>query len=1168
MNQQHLHRGLFLITMLLAFAISALAQTAQVTGRITDQAGAIVPDTKITLTNVGNGFKRETIANSEGYFTVPLLQPGTYQIAVQKSGFKPLVQTGVTLQVEQVLRLDYTLEAGAVTETVSIAAATAASLETETSSLGKVVDQQRIQNLPLLGRNPYSLVALVPGARPSAGLNDLPVDQISQSYVSINGARANQNEYLLDGAPNTAAAQNQPVVFVNPDAVQEFKVETNNFSAQYGRAAGGVFNIVTRSGTNEFHGTVYDYLRNDALNANTFFGNRAGQKKPPFRFNQFGATIGGPIDFPEKVFGPMKYEGKNRSFFFGSYEGVRFSQGGTYIGSVPTLLQRAGDFSQTRNAAGNVIPIYDPATTRPNPATPGQFLRDQFPGNVIPRNRFNPVFAKMLEFIPLPNTAGNANTAAGNFVTTAANRISKDTFSVRLDHQLDERQRLSGRFNYDDTPISRPDYYKNIASPTFGSQVFKRRNFGLDYNITFTPTLVGSFLFSFTRLENNRRPFSNGFDITSLGFPAALKPQLIPESFPTITVAGMGGSFSITNSGTANLLGGNDLISFGDNTASWVGSLTKTLNRHTLKFGGETRLLRPNYWQFADTAINFSFAQNFTQGPNPTAAAAASTGLGYASFMLGIGAGTYSRAASLAMQVKYYGAYLQDDWKLTDKLTLNLGLRYEYESPRTERYNQLTNFDPAATPPLTAAGLSLKGALSFVGANGNSREQWNPDRNNFAPRIGFAWNVLPKTVVRGGGGIFYAAMTGVGGASGAFGVSGFEAATTLVTSLNGVTPLNFLDNPYPTGINQATGSSLGAATLLGQNIRFVDRNLRQSYSAQWNLNVQRELPGGLLFELGYAGNRGLKLQQDLELNQLPDSALALGDGLRATVPNPFAGQISTGTLAAATVTRAQLLRPYPHFLSVVSVNAAFASSNYHAAVASLQRRFSKGLTVNGAYTFSKLIDLALGQFAGESVSNAGFQNNNNLRADRSLSALDAPHRLVINGLYSLPFGAGRKFNPKGIGGLIVNGWEASAIYTYQSGGPLAFSSATNTTFAQGGGQRPNLIGNPVLADGDRTLTRWFNTAAFAAPAAYTFGTAPRSLGSVRSDGISGIDFSVVKNTKLYENVALQFRAEFFNLTNTVRFAPPNTSFGSAAFGQVSAQSNQPRVVQFALKLIY
>jgi outer membrane receptor protein involved in Fe transport len=1167
MKNPNLIRSLFLALLASISVTTAFSQTAQVTGRISDQAGAVVPNAQITVTNVNTELSRQAVSNSEGYFTIPLLPPGEYRVAVKRDGFKPLVQSSVTLQVEQVLRLDYTMEAGALNETVNVTAS-AALLETETSSLGKVVDQQRIQNLPLLGRNPYSLVALVPGARPSAGLNDLPVDQISQSFVSINGARANQNEYLLDGAPNTAAAQNQPVVFVNPDAVQEFKVETNSYSAQNGRAGGGIFNIVTRSGTNEFHGTVYDYLRNDALNANTFFGNRAGQSKPPFRFNQFGATIGGPIDFPEKVFGPLEYAGKNRSFFFGSYEGVRFSQGGTYIGSVPTLLQRNGDFSQTRNAAGAVIPIYDPATTRPNPSNPAQFIRDQFPGNVIPRNRWNPVALKMLEFIPLPNAAGNTNTAAGNFVTAAANRISKDTFSVRLDHQLAEKHRLSGRFNFDNTPIARPNFYNNIASPTFGRQVFKRRNFGLDYTATFSPTTVGNFLFSFTRLENNRAPFSSGFDITSLGLPAALKPDLIPESFPSITVAGLGGSFSITNSGTTNLLGGNDLIRFGDNTASWVGSITKTLMRHTLKFGGETRLLRPNYRQFADIAINFTFAQTFTQGPNPTAAAAASTGVGFAAFVLGIAGGNYGRVAALAMQVKYYGGYVQDDWKVTDKLTLNLGLRYEYESPRTDRFNQLTNFDYNATPPLTAPGLNLRGALTFVGVNGNPREQWNSDRNNFAPRIGFAWNVRPKTVVRGGAGIFYTPLTGVGGASGAFGVSGFEAATTLVTSLNGVTPINFLDNPYPTGINLPTGSSLGPATLLGQNIRFTDRDLRQSYSIQWNLNVQRELPGQLLLELGYAGNRGLKLQQDLELNQLPDAALPLGDGLRVQVDNPFFGQIATGTLASRTVARVQLLRPYPHYQSVISANAPFASSTYHAGQVSLQRRFSRGLTVNGSYTFSKLIDLATGQFAGELLSNAGFQNFNNLRADRSLSALDAPHRLVINGLYSLPFGAGRKFNPKGFGGALLNGWEVSAIYTFQSGGPLAFSSATNTNFSQGGGQRPDLIGDPKLADGERSLTRWFNTAAFASPAAYAFGTAPRSLGTVRSDGISGVDFSIVKNTKLYEAVALQFRAEFFNLTNTVRFAPPNTSFGSAAFGQVSAQSNQPRVVQFALKLIY
>ena len=1156
-----------LAALILAGSLMANAQTAQLTGRITDPSGAVVPGVKIVVTNVDNSSRRETVSNDEGYYTVPLLQPGNYQVTVQKAGFKPINQSGLTLEVQQVARLDFALDIGTTSEEVKITSA-APLLESETSSLGKVIDEQRIRNLPLLGRNPYSLVALVPGARPSAGLNDLPVDQISTAFVSINGARGNQNEYLLDGAPNAAAAQNQPVIFANPDTVQEFKVETNSYSAQYGRAGGGIFNIVTKSGTNEVHGAIYDYLRNDALNANNFFSNRAGIGKSPFRFNQFGATVGGPVVFPGKIFGPAGYDGRQRSFFFGSYEGVRFSQGGTYVGTVPTLLQRAGNFSQTRDAQSRPIQIFDPATTRRNPANQAQFIRDPFQGSVIPRERWNPVAVELLKFIPLPNAAGNPVTGAGNYVTSAVNLIRKDTFSVRLDHQLTPAQRLSGRYNFDNTPLNRPNVYGNIASPTFGPQVFKRRNLGLDYTVTLSPVMVGNFLFSFTRLENHRLPLSFGFDITQLGFPVALKSQLVPESFPSIIVTGMGGSSSLTNTGTGSLLGGNDLIAFGDNTASWVGSVTRTFSRHTLKFGGEARLLRPNYRQFGDQAIQFSFNQAFTQGPNP-AVASPTSGVGFASLLLGVAGGSYSRAAALAMQHVYWGSFVQDDWKLTDKLTLNLGWRYEYESPRTERFNQLTNFDPQLTPPLQAPGLNLKGALAFVGVNGRPRGQWNPDRNNLAPRVGLAYQLTPKTVVRAGFGIFYAALTGVGGASGAFGVSGFEASTSVVTSLDGVTPVTFLNNPYPTGINQPTGNSLGPATLLGQNIRFTDRHIRTSYSEQWNLNLQRELPGQVLLEVGYAGNRGLKLQNDLELNQLPDSALTLGDALRDQVPNPFFGQITTGALSARMVSRAQLLRPYPHFLSITATNSTFASSSYHALVASANRRFNRGLTVTASYTFSKLIDQATGSFSGESLSNGGFQNFNNLRAERSLSSLDAPHRFVINGVFALPVGAGRRFHPAGATGVILGGWELSGIASFQSGGPLAITSASNTNFSQGGGQRPNLNGQELrLPAGEQSISRWFNTDGFAAPPAFAFGTAPRTLGSIRSDGIANVDFSVVKNTKLTERATLQFRSEFFNLLNTPRFAPPNTSFGNPSFGQVTNQANQPRVIQFALKLIY
>lgn len=1133
----------------IALASTGYGQTAQLTGRITDTSSAVIPGAHISMIHVGTGSRREVISDDQGQYTVPLLSPGVYQITVQMPGFRTVTRPGIELLVQQVARVDFTLELGAIAEQVTVTD-NASQLESETSALGKVVDAQRVQSLPLLGRNPYSLVALVPGARPSAGLNDLPVDQISTAFVSINGARGNQNEYLLDGAPNTAAAQNQPVIFANPDSVQEFKVETNSYSAQYGRAGGGVFNVVTKSGTNEWRGTLYDYLRNDVLNANNFFSNRAGLRKSPFRFNQFGATAGGPLQIPRL------YDGRNRTFIFGSYEGVRFSQGGTYAATVPTLMQRAGIFTQ---------PIFDPSTTRRDPADPRRFLRDRFPNDTIPRERWNAVAVRMLDFIPRPNAAGDPATGTNNYVTVAVNRIRKDTFSIRIDHNLNDSQRLSGRFSFDRTPLIRPDVYGNIASPTFGPQVFTRQNLSLDYTTTYSPTLVGTVLYSFTRLSNVRRPRSFGFDIASLGFPADLKDQLFPPSFPSVLVNGMGGASSISNTGTNSLLGGNDFITFGDNTHALMGHLTRVFPGHTVRFGGEARLLRPNFQQFGDTAVQFSFGPAFTQGPDPERGGG---GSGFASFLLGVSGGSYTFAPALAIQHVYWAGFVQDDVKLTSRLTLNLGFRYEYESPRTERFNQLTNFDPQPAPPLASTGLALHGVLTFPGG-GRIRGQWEPDRNNFSPRVGFAYQLTPKTVVRGGVGLFYAAITGGGGASGGFGVSGFAATTTLVTSLDGLTPTRFLDNPYPGGIAQPSGSRLGPATLLGESVRFSDRNIRTPHSVQWNLNVQRELPGGFLLELGYAGNRGLKLPEDLELNQLPNSALALGGALRDLVPNPFFGQITAGPLSSATVSRAQLLRPYPHFTGVVAVASTWATSNYHALLISANRRFRRGLTLNASYTFSKLLDQATGGFAGEMLGGGNPQDFYNRRADRSISSLDATHRFVVNGVWSLPFGPERLWRPTGFMGVLLGGWELSGIVAFQSGGPLGVISNVNTTFSQGGGQRPNVTGlDPRVPDGERSITRWINPAAFVAPPPYTFGNAPRTFSRLRSDGLANVDVSLVKNTRMTERLTLQFRSEFFNFLNTPRFAPPNTSFGNPLFGTVSNQANQPRVVQFALKLIY
>jgi len=1146
-------------TMLLALVASAtaLAQTASVTGRITDPSGALVPEATVTVESVETGLRTTVQSNEQGYYNIPSLLPGAYNFSVSKAGFKPLRQTNLRLQVQQVARLDVALEVGGVTESVEVSAQ-AVLLESETATLGQVVQGRQIVELPLLGRNPYALAMLVPGVRVAAGMNNLPVDQISTAFASINGQRANQNEYLLDGAPNTAAAQNQPVIFASVDSVQEFKVETNSFSAEYGRASGGVFNVVTKSGSNDLHFSLYEFLRHDKLNANDWFANQSGKARAPFRFNQFGGTISAPWVIPKL------YNGRNRTFFFGSVELVRYIQGITFTGTVPRPEQLAGDFSATRNAAGNQILIYDPISTRQNPAGTA-YLRDAFPQNRIPANRIDPVARNIVKFWPAPNAAGDPLTGVNNFVRTDGNRVRKDTLSVRFDHHFSDRNRLFSRFSYDDTPMHRaPAYGKEnlTVCPTAGPQVFSRRNAVVEDTYTLSPTLLGTLRYAYARLSNFRRPYSDGFDITTLGFPAGLAQQIgDPPAFPAISLTGFGVTGSVPNIIVGGALGATDTIAFGMDTHAWQAHLTKSLARHNLKVGYELRVIRANLVQHGDQGTQFSFGNAWTQGPDPTRSSA-TAGYALASLLVGVGGGSVAPVPGLAQQIAYHAAFVQDSFKLTPKLTLNLGLRYDYESPRTDRFNQLTNFDYSLKPPLQTPGLDLRGALTFVGVSGASRLQANPDRNNFAPRLGFAYKLTAKTVVRGGAGIFYASTTGLGGAPGGFGVSGFQATTSLVTSLDGVTPLRFLRDPYPDGITKPTGSSLGAATLLGQGITFFDRGNRVPYSPQWNLNIQRELPGAVILEVGYAGSRGLKLGEGRQFNQLPDAALQLGNDLRTQVTNPFFGQIAAGSLSQRTVAGAQLRRPYPHFDSVTSAAATWATSAYHALEARVEKRLGRGLTALAAYTYSKLMDLATGQFSGESLGGGGIQNWNNLRADWGVSSLDQTQRLMLNTVYELPLGK----NLPGPARKLVAGWEIGVIFSAASGGPLGISAATNNTFSQGGGQRPNWTGISTKLS-NPTPARWFDTSQFSTPPPYTFGNAPRTFGGSRSDGSAQVDISLHKNTNLTDKLRLQFRAEVFNISNSPRFDPPNVNFGAPAFGTSTAQGNLPRIVQFALKLL-
>jgi hypothetical protein len=1150
-------RTIFLLAITVLASLAAHAQNAQMTGRITDPSGAVVPQANVSVIASATSVTRRVSSNQEGYYTVPLLQPGRYEVVVQKEGFKAINRQGIELSVGEIARLDFILELGNTSEVIEVTGA-APLLETESTTMGQVVDGRQVVNLPLLGRNPYALAALVPGVRASLGVNQLPVDQISTASASINGLRANQNEYLLDGAPNTAPAQNQPVVHANPDMVQEFKVETNAYSAEYGRAAGGIYNVVTKGGTNEVHGTAYEFFRDTSLNANDFFANRAGRERAPFRFNQFGGTVGGP------VFIPKFYDGRNRTFFFASVELVRFSQGVAFTGTMPTELQKAGNFSETRNAAGAQTLVYDPGSITPFPG--GGFRRTPFANNIVPQGRFNPVGANIASFIPDPNTQGTGFTNVNNYARTDSNTIDKNTYSVRMDHNFNENNKIMGRYSYDDTPWLRAPTYGpgNPASPGAAPQVFTRRNVSLEYNKILSPTFLSQSRVSYARLSNFREPYAPDFQWETLGMPAGITAANGTRGgFPSVNITGFSRTASVPNVSIGGFLGSQSFIAFGMDQYAAQQNFTKTLSKHTLKFGGEYRVMRFATTQVGDQAAVFNFTPNFSQGPNP-ANPAGNTGVALANLLLGLpGNATVTPSPSLALQNLYYGTYIQDAWKVTPKLTVNMGMRWEMELPRTDRFNQLTNFDFGATPPLNVPNLNVRGALAFVGVGGVSRYQTQLDTNNFSPRLGIAYQLSDRVVIRTGAGLFYASTTGIGGAPDAHGISGFQTSTGMVTSLDGVTPFDTISNPFPQGFLQATGSSLGAGTLLGQNVNFFNRDNLTPYSAQWNFNIQTQLPGKFLLETGYVGTRGLRMAANQNLNQLPDQVLALGDELRRTVPNPFRGQILEGGLAQNNVSVAQLLRPYPHFQGVTDNNRTYANSNYHALQVRLERRFAQGLTFLTSYAFSKTMDLFTGPFSGEALSAGGIQNWNNLAADWGVSFQDQTHRLLINSVFELPFFK----QQRGFHGKVLGGWELGGVFSAFSGSPLGVTSVANNTFSQWGGQRPNWNGTNPTVD-NPTVERWLTPEVFSIPPGYTFGNAPRTFGGARSDTTAQIDLTLNKNTRIGEKYTVQFRTEFFNLTNTPVFNAPNVNFGNPQFGVVDSQQNQPRIIQFAVKFLF
>jgi hypothetical protein len=1144
----------------LALVASAILQaqtfTASLQGTVTDSTGAIVPNARITLVNEATNVNRVKSTDSRGAYLFTLLPPGSYKMTVAMTGFQTSVRSGVVLQVQQQADVDVVLNVGDVTTTVAVEGE-APRLDAVSATLGRVVENRSVQNMPLTSRSVLDLANLAPGVVGSAG-------GTGSNFVS-NGVRNSQSDVLIDGV--TAAVHEQgggatdvkfrPTV----ELVQEFKLQTNSFSAEYGFTGGAVVNVVTRSGTNQIHGSAFDFLRNSALNANAFFSNRAGRPIVASRRNQFGGAVGGPVYIPKL------YNGRNKTFFFFHHEGTKAASQATSTQTLPTLLERSGDFTQTLDSGGRLIQIYNPfSVTRDASNNP---VRALFPGNVIPPSMFNPVAVAAMKFYPQPNQPGLAFTHTSNFFQSGSSVSNVYQTTEKIDHNFNERQRLSGRFSHGvDTSIPPAYWGKDNFMSSNGPENNKNRtsNAALDYTHTLSPSLVASVRWGVSR-QFGRRDFACadkcGFSPSSLNITGPwdafnVPPQFTPEGYQAVGLNRFG------------------LINRGEDVNHFISSVTKVSGRHTIKFGGEARLYRLNYAQPGVNDVNFAFSRQITS-QSPTVANSLQ-GNGVASFLLGWGTGDDQSDAAASWAYQSYAGFYQHDIQLKSHVTVNVGLRYELPVPEKERYNRASWFNPVIKSPLNVPAYpNLRGGIEFA-LNGNDyRSPHDTDKNNWAPRIGIAWQFRPKMVMRAGYGIYYGLTRAQ--ISSPLG-PGFRVGTSWSSSIDGnVTLYAPLNAPFKDGLNAPPGSKFGLLTNVGVGtglspIRDWDTS---PYFQQWSYSIERELPGNSVVEAAYSGSRGVHLGFDTMTNQqrISQSNYSYGAQLNNLVPNPFYGIITdplATTLNKPTVQLIQLLYPYPQFTSVGAWPAPpIADSFYGAVQLKYTKRYSHGLNVSAHYTFSKMLDNNSLASSGQSFLGGAtpIQHYDNTRLEWAVSVRDITHRAVMDFAYELPIGKGKLV---GTGwsrpvDMALGGWQVNGIILMQSGFPLVPNLQSGVL--PGATQRPNLLFEPGLPGTvqDR-LDNYLNPSAFSRPASYTFGTAPRTMPRTRGPGLKNVDMSIFKNVHFDRDRGrwLEIRGEAFNVSNTPMFSDPNVTVGSSAFGTITAVQNSARVLQVALKL--
>ena len=1177
---------------------------ATLTGRVTDAGGLAVPGVTVSAINTQTNEVASAVTSAEGLYTLPFLRPGLYAISAELSGFRKHTQDRVQLEVGQTLAVNVTLQIGEVTETVTVNAETPL-LETSNADRGMVIDNQRVTELPLNARNPFMLSYLSPGITYNGpAIYQRPFDNGAIADWSINGGQNRNNEFLLDGAPNNSIQGGNNIAYVPPvDAVQEFKIVTNSYDAQYGRTAGGVINVSLKSGTNDLHGTIYEFARRKAFDSNEYFFKVNNREKPNHKLDQYGFQIDGPVRVPGI------YDGRNKTFFMFNYEGYKELTPNPATYTVPDEAQLRGDFSNLRDAQGRLVTIYDPATGR---LVNGQWVRDPFPNNQIPQDRINPIAARMIQYFLRPNQPAPAGSDPWRNNFLFAPNLAEDAFhniATKVDQNVSNKTRMFFRYAYNKRTETR--FTNGITSgPAQDGQLplWRINHTGVaDWVRVMNSSLVFNVRAGLNEyLELARSDPGLGFDPAELGFPQSLVNQLPNKVFPRF-------NFFTTTTSTNPIAGTEEYRQLGRNTRnkettrgfSLQPNFSWTKGRHNIRGGLDMR----RTWYTREINGNLfvlNFDRRFTQRTFNQADAL--SGNSIASFLLGAASGgAIENNFYPTLQWNYYAPWFQDDWRLTDRLTLNLGLRWDLNSPVYEEENRLNyDFDTTAINPVSARidqtrfpGYQVRGGLGFVDVNGNPKYPYQWDKNNIQPRAGFAYLLNDETTVRGGYGLYYLNVVGISASN------GFSVLTPPVTSLDDDrTPTYALSNPFPQGIPQAPGSSLGLETFLGRSPSFSNTDFINPYVHQFSLGMQRLLPWRTTIELSYVGSRTREQQNrwggfnepPVELrNRCDPSQGGQPAFCNELLPNPFfqvPGFEGTTRFTSPTLSRYELSRPFPQFGQITMFDRNDGRIWYNSAQLLLNKRLSEGVSLAGTYTWSKMIE----ENGGD--NQIGGNNNVNpliVEADRVVQRSpfesDRRHRVTISGVFQLPFGRDRKFmnEVSPVVDAIAGGWEVAGMWLFNSGRPWGLPQnvfyVKNAALENVDFNDPRIIRavQPCVAQMDNTgvVTMLGSSVAagctepnFIIRPTYTRAGTEFRDDAIRRPPFYQFDLNFAKTTRITSNVRLQIRLEVYNVLNQAVYDerqyennPTNPLFGTID-RSVVRQSNFPRYGQLGIKLLF